>query len=126
MTTERPLYADPEMYSSTAGVRRTRLSDAHPTPDRPADTLGSRTAEVPVEDLSTLLEVLRHAQGLLRRAHPVSAQPVAVSRVDGMLRLDGLVFATRYDDEIEMGVGFRQLAPLIADLEALQTSSRCN
>ncbi|WP_432156042.1 hypothetical protein [Streptomyces sp. bgisy153] len=110
-------YAEPEMYSSAAGLRRSR-DGLNPQPGDP-DVLGRCTAEVPVTDLPALLAALLHAQALLRGSRPASTQPVEVSLSDGMVRLDRLAFAVRREDELEIGVGFRELPGVIAELEAL-------
>ncbi|MFK0142490.1 hypothetical protein [Streptomyces murinus] len=116
MSAVRPLYDEPEMYSSAVGLRRSR--DGGPGPGGP-EVLGGRTAEVPFTDLPDLLAGLRHAQALLRGTRPASDHPVQVSLAGGMVRLDNLVFAVRREDAIEIGVGFRQLVGVMADLEAL-------
>lgn len=117
MTAALSPYTEPELYSTTAGLRRSRDGlDAQPGAP---GVLGTRTAEVPVTDLPALLAVLLHTQALLRGTRPASSRPITVSLTDGMIRLDGLAFAVRQDDEIEIGVGFRQLADFITDLEAL-------
>ncbi|MEV7157232.1 hypothetical protein AB0N77_21830 [Streptomyces misionensis] len=74
---------------------------------------------MPFTDLPDLLAGLRHAQALLRGTRPASDRPVEVSLDGGMVRLDGLAFAARREDAIEIGVGFRQLEGAIAGLEAL-------
>ncbi|SCF95135.1 hypothetical protein GA0115259_105471, partial [Streptomyces sp. MnatMP-M17] len=71
-------YAEPEMYSTAAGLRRSR-DGLDPQPGEP-DVLGTRTAQVPVTDLTALLAALLHAQALLRGTRPAGTahrgQPV--------------------------------------------------